>query len=524
MAIKTTTNIDIDFCNKKYVLVNAKQLDKNSRFLLVTCYNHGELFSLNSGEHAAYIRYRKADDYGVFNNCDIDRFGKIIVELTEQMLAADGICYADLIIVNKGDAVVDPNTGKIDEKIENASILSTMTFCIDVSEVPVMNSEIESTYEFILLNDNLEKYWADFEDVMKTSKSWAVGHTGIRDGENTNNSEYWATQSQSWAVGNTDERSGEDTNNSKYWSEQSNDSADKSESYAVGGTGTRENEDVDNAEYYSQMSKSYAMGGTGIVARDGEDTNNAEYYSRLAKSYTMGDFDGSTGIRDNENTENAKTYMENARAYMESADDYMKTTEGYKNEVNEYKATVDGYMKTTEGYMESTDGYMSTTEGYMDKAEEYMQSASDSESKSATSETNALNSANRAQSYAVGGTGTRDGEDTNNAQWYYNEIKDILNGLNIVFVPKGTIYFSELATVKETAVAGYIYNIKDDFVTDETFREGSGVTYTAGTNVYYVIDENGEYKWDALGGAASPTATVSEVKDYLGINEEIDIV
>ena len=158
MALQTTTNINIDFYDKRHILINAKQLDRDSRFLLITCYNHGEIYSLNSGEHAAYVRYRKADNYGVFNNCDINNKGKIVVKLTEQMLAADGICYADLVIVNKGDAEVNPNTGEINELIANASVLSTMTFCIDVSEVPVANSDIESTYEFNLLNTNLEEY------------------------------------------------------------------------------------------------------------------------------------------------------------------------------------------------------------------------------------------------------------------------------------------------------------------------------------------------------------------------------
>ena len=157
MDIKTTTNIDVDFYDKKYILVNAKQLDRGSRFFTITCYNQGELFNINAGDHAAYIRYRKADDYGVFNNCDIDRFGKIIVELTEQMLSADGICVADLVIVDKGKAVVDPNTGEI-TNIDSTSVLSTMLIHIDVTEVAVSNSEIESTHEFILLNDKIEKY------------------------------------------------------------------------------------------------------------------------------------------------------------------------------------------------------------------------------------------------------------------------------------------------------------------------------------------------------------------------------
>ena len=75
----------------------------------------------------------------------------------------------------------------------------------------------------------------------------------------------------------------------------------------------------------------------------------------------------------------------------------------------------------------------------------------------------------------------------------------------------GTVSFAELANVEKAT--GYVYNIHDDFVTDESFREGVGKSYAAGTNVYFTA--NGA--WDCLGGAASPTATVSEVKDYLGI-------
>ena len=102
MALEITTNINVDFYDKRYILINAKQLDRGSRCLSVTCYNQGVLYPINSSEHAAYVRYRKADDYGVFNSCEINRYGKILVKLTEQMLAADGLCDADVIIVNKG--------------------------------------------------------------------------------------------------------------------------------------------------------------------------------------------------------------------------------------------------------------------------------------------------------------------------------------------------------------------------------------------------------------------------------------
>mgnify|MGYP003294533531 CR=1 FL=1 len=122
MALRTTTDINVDFYDKKYILINAKQNDKKSRFLLITCYDHGEIYHINSVEYSAYIRYKKSDEYGVFNFCEINNKGKILVELTEQMLSTSGICYADLVIINKGSAVVDENTGEI-AMIDNSGIL-----------------------------------------------------------------------------------------------------------------------------------------------------------------------------------------------------------------------------------------------------------------------------------------------------------------------------------------------------------------------------------------------------------------
>ena len=191
MALQSMIDINVDFYDKKHILINAKQYDKNSRFLSITCYNHGAICPISSDKHAAYIRYRKSDGYGVLNLCEINDAGKIIVELTEQMLAASGICYADLIIVKSGSANVDPDTGKI-VGIDGSSILSTMTFCIDVSEVPVDNCEIESNYDFDGLNKSLDELNAEYTNVILAAQSWAVGGTGLRDGEDVNNSKFWA--------------------------------------------------------------------------------------------------------------------------------------------------------------------------------------------------------------------------------------------------------------------------------------------------------------------------------------------
>lgn len=421
MALQTTTNISVDFYDKKYILINAKQNDKNSRFLSVTCYNRGEPYSINSGEHSAYVRYKKSDEYSVFNFCDINAKGAIIVELTEQMLSSIGICYADLVIVNKGSAEIDENTGEI-VAIDNSSVLSTMTFCIDVSETAVENSEIESSYEYDGLNDLLERAEAEYSDVVRMAKS-----------------------------------------------------------YAVGGTDERVNEDIDNAKYYYEQSKNSAT--------------NAEVYMNSASNSASAARTSSV---------NANTYAQNAQTYMNQAQTYMESA------------------KT------------SATE------------AGASANAAATSETKASSSATSAQSSMTSASSSASAASTSatEAHTYYLQTEAIVNGLNGAFLPMGTITFAELIELKEndTIGVGYLYNISDNFTTDENFRMGAGIAYEAGTNVYFTADghfdclagttvtgvkgdaetiyRKGNVNLTAINVGAIPStdiATVDEIKSYLGI-------
>ena len=442
MALEIIKNIDVDFYNKEYILINAKQYDANSRVISITCYNQGEFMRLSDSQHSAYVRYRKADGHPVLNSCRINSRSQVLVELTEQMLAANGICYVDLIIINKGDALVNTDTGEI-LAIDDSSILSTMAFYVNAYEAVVANSEYESSYEFDGLNDLMQRAEADYREVMLTSKSWAVGKTGIRDGENTDNS--------------------------KYYCEQSSSSASASDASALNAANSER-----NAEEYM---------------------NNALEYMNTAKSHMDEAQTSEANARTSE--VNALNSEVTTKSYMETADGYMKSTEEY--------------MNTTDGYMDTTQGYMNTTEGYMNNTESHMTNAATSETNAAVSETNASNSAILAKSYTVGGTGTRDGEDSDNAQYYCEVVKNVVNGLNSGFIPMGTITFDELATVEKAT--GFTYNISNDFVTDGTFAEGEGKSYTAGTNIYCRYDG----LWDCFGGAASPTATVDEVVEYLGL-------
>lgn len=422
MSLQSIINVNVDFYDKKYILINAKQYDKNSRFISVTCYNNKEIYPINTGEHSAYVRYRKSDNYGVFNFCEIDRKGKILIELTEQMLSSDGICYADLVIVNKGGANVDTETGEI-VAIDNSAILSTMILCINVVESPVNNSDIESSYEFDGLNDLLERAEADYKEVILTAKSYAIG-----DAE-----------------------------------------------------GIRENEDYDNAKYYYEQSLNNANN-----AKKSEDNASASEYNAKASETNASISEA-----------NAKDSETNALASEQNAK--ISETNASASESNASVSETNAKASETNALTSEQNAKVSET------------NASNSEVNAKVSEVSALDSANKAMSYAIGGTNTRDNEDYDNAHYYYELTKNIVIGLDTGFIPQGTVRFSELPSVEKAT--GYVYNISDDFITDNTFREGEGKSYTAGTNVYYTA--NGY--WDCFGGAASPTATIDEVRGYLGI-------
>lgn len=421
MSLQSITNINVDFYDKQYILVNAKQYDKSSRFLLVTCYNHGTLFSVNISEHSAYIRYKKSDDYSVFNFCEITDEGKVLIELTEQMLASDGICYAELVIVNRGSAKVDAETGEI-ITIDSASILSTMIFCIDVSETAVGNAEIESSYEYNGLNTALEKAEAEYSEVIRLSKSYAIGNAG----------------------------------------------------------GIRENEDTDNAKYYYEQSLENADNASQSEINAAKSEQNAKI--------------SETNASKSENS--AKTSATNAKTYMDKSEEYM----------NGAKASETG----AEASENAAKGYAATAQNSMNSAENSASSAS-------TSATNAYN--------------------------YYLQAEAITNGLNGAFLPKGTITFAELLELKDGGVvaAGDLYQISDDFTTDENFRV-SGKVCGAGTSVYYTVDDQfdcfvgatvagvkGENETGYRTGMVNITpenigavsnadvATVDEMKNYLGI-------
>lgn len=100
----------------------------------------------------------------------------------------------------------------------------------------------------------------------------------------------------------------------------------------------------------------------------------------------------------------------------------------------------------------------------------------------------ASNKATLAESWAVGGTNTRQGEDTDNAKYYAEQAKDAAESLGHPVVPKGTVTFANLPSLS-SVVGGWMYNISNSFTSDNRFKDGAGINYGAGNNVYCLEDK-----------------------------------
>ena len=532
MSLQITTNINVDFYDKKYILINAKQYDDSSRWISITCYNQGDIFNLGADKHSAYIRYRKADGHSVLNSCRINYSGEVLVELTEQMLAASGICYVDLIIVNKGSAIVDIDTGEI-TTIDNSAIISTMAFCINVYEASFDSSVIESSDEYNAINELLQKVDADYKEVIQLARSYAIGDADdVRENEDYDNSKYYSRLARSYAVGDTDN--------------------------------IRENENVDNAKYYYEQALISANNAGESEANTLTYMNNANEHMNNAKTYMDNAATSEANAKISEI--NAKTSETNAATSEVNA----KTSED-KALVSEINAkTSENNASVSETNARASETNAATSEQNA-KTSETNSAASEarakaSESNAALSESNAAVSADNANAseqnakvsetaargyattaqnsmYSASASASSASASATNAYNYYIQTEAITNGLNGAFMPMGTVTFDELLELKESGAvaAGYLYHISDNFTTDENFRT-SGKACGAGTSVYYTVNDQfdcfvgttvagvkGKNETEYRTGMVDITAenvgaipseniaTVDEIKNYLGI-------
>jgi len=324
LNIHTIKEISIDLYNRKIITVEAKQYDKFSRYLLVTCLDHGSFFPIEQTSVFAFIRYRKADELSVFNQCVITNEGKILVELTEQMLAAPGNCIADLLIIeNELESFdIEPPIILEDGTIQTSnSILSTMKFCVNVIASPIENSEIESSYEYDALNQLIIKVTTDYKFVIEQARAHA--EAAKESAENARVSEINAAESERNALRSeenalrSEQNAANSANIANTKAQEASNSANSASASANIAT-----QKASEASTYSANAKRYsdtaalkaseAMTSANIATQKATAATNS---ALLAESYAHGE----TGIRIGENLDNAKYFYEQLKALFESS-------------------------------------------------------------------------------------------------------------------------------------------------------------------------------------------------------------
>lgn len=208
--------INIDFATPDVPpRVYAKQYDNNMRIIKANLYANGQPYTVQSG-FAVNVRMAKPDGTYVYNPALEISGTYVLIVLTQQMLAVAGECPAEIEVVQGGN------------------VLSTATFVICVAADPIPEDAIESTDEF----KTIQELAAEVEAAAKV----------VTDNLDAIN----AVSENIEAIKNAPQQAQNAAN-----------SATLAQSWAVGGTGTREGEDTDNAKYYAQIAQQVAQGGVG---------------------------------------------------------------------------------------------------------------------------------------------------------------------------------------------------------------------------------------------------------------------
>ena len=237
------------------------------------------------------------------------------------------------------------------------------------------------------------------------AKSYAVGNSGVRDGENTDNAEHYKEEAQKAA---TNAAASESTVSKS--AEQAAKSATTSQSWAIGGTKTRTDEDTNNAKYFAGQAKSEATAAGKSAGQAVNSAAQAANHADLASGYAQDAAFNSEGSW--KHAEDAKKYAAEAAASAEDVDIYWKLSKSYA--VGKSGIGKNDFVDRS---FEDSDN----SKYYKEKAQEAASNAATREWNASQSAAVAGNKATEAQSWAIGGTGTRAGEDTNNAKYYSDQ-------------------------------------------------------------------------------------------------------
>ena len=286
MDLQTAQNVSIDFNQKGYKTINAKQYDKETRHIVIRCTDNGTFVPLDSTIYAN-ARTMTADGRALLDSATIRDDGTILLELDDTLLAAPGRAATQIDIYQSG----------------TEKRLATMSFFINVEPSVYGDDAIIASDEFNALTELIKKVTKDYEYVIEESKKHADNAKASED--NAASFAANAVDSATDAANSATEAAGQAANaqDSATTAAQiaaasesfataaklSADNANVSETNAADSANDAANsadaasDKVDEASAHADMSRSYAVG-TNNTVRDGDAADNAKKYYEQAKN------------------------------------------------------------------------------------------------------------------------------------------------------------------------------------------------------------------------------------------------
>ncbi len=446
--LQTQHKLTLDFQQKTYKTVIAKQYDKGSRFIPIECTDNGKTVLLDSS-FDVHVKVLTPDNRALLNTVPVQENGTLLLELTETMLSCPGKAIVEIIIYD----------------ISNSKRLSAMNFYLLIEPGAYADDRILSSDEFNALTELLEKADSDYTDIVTAAKESAdaakessdaakISETNAKASEmNAKTSETNAALSESNAAASA---------------AVSENSVKLSESWAVGGTNSRTDEDTDNSKYYAVLSSTSAANSQNCMEQ-------AAISATDAKTSELNAGNSAANAASSEN--NAKTSEINSKT---------SETNAKNSEINAANSDSSASASAT------------TASTKAEEAAENATIASSKAEESADSAKYANTQAVLTESYFHGGTGTREGEDEDCVTAYYEKIKSVADidiastkkaglvrasdDINVgidgsMSVPK----LAELESIMKGASSGFVTDTVQSMVT--MLNDASLADYKIGTNI-----------------------------------------
>lgn len=302
MNLQHINEIVLDVDNRNIIAINAKQYDKKSRYIQISVIDGSNILKLDKKSISAFMRLKKPDDLGVFNQCSVTDEGKILVELTEQCLSTPGRANVDIVLVEKifssGKVTVD-DINKL-----NSPILSTMNFIINITPTALENSTIESSYEFNALNNALSQIDYNNKKVESLDKTMTTNENQRIQNENTR------ITNETNRVSAENKRQTDTADAIK----KTNAAIDKADDFIFKADGALNtiNQKAQEVQTNANNAKTSETNSKNSATASATSATNSANSALESKSYAIGT---NNSFRKNDSTDNSKYYSEKSREY-----------------------------------------------------------------------------------------------------------------------------------------------------------------------------------------------------------------